>query len=94
MQLKKRVAAVLMIATAVAISGCDVFQIPHTVPGPESGLIKEDAGYSTALADTGTGVGSKSVEGPAIKHSGSSTQILGTGASGVISSPGPNRQGR
>ncbi len=94
MQLKKSVAAFLLVASAVALSGCDVFQVPHTVPGPESGIIKQDAGYSTALADTGTGVGSKSVRGPMIKHSGSSTQILSTGDSGVITSPGPNRQGR
>ncbi len=86
--------AMLAFAVLGALTGCDAFQVPHSTPGPESGLIVENSGYGAQRGAEGSGVKRISQAGPVVSRSGSSTEVLSTGFTGVISSPGPNRQGR
>lgn len=76
------------------LTGCDVFQIHESNYGDESGIITEGESRGNPAGAGGTQVGNQSVAGPKAQLTGTSTQRLGTGYSGVVSTPGPGRQGR
>ncbi len=78
----------------VALSGCDAFPIHYRSPGPESGIITGNPGTGVEVSSQGSGVGKRSASGPPIDQTGTSTQVLGTGNGGVVTTPGPGRSGR
>lgn len=94
MSLRKLIVVCGVAVMVFGLAGCDAFQIPHTTPGPDSELITQDEGPGIAVSSEGSGVGRNNSGGPVIKHSGSSTEILGSGYQGTVTSPGPGREGR
>jgi hypothetical protein len=76
------------------LTGCDVFQIHESNYGDESGIIVEGEAKGNVAGAGGTQVGDRSVAGAKEQLTGTSTQRLGTGYGGPVSTPGPGRQGR
>jgi len=76
------------------LTGCDVFQIHESNYGDESGIVTEGENYGNTGGAGGTQVGNQSAAGPKLEMTGTSTQRLGTGYGGAVSTPGPGRQGR